>query len=590
MTRDETIALFLECEAKRAESLAAGKSEDEAHEAAKAHWNAWAKALLAERKAMEGDGRWAAEIIPFRLEPKNAETRAWMKTAEADFSRCLFLVRGAEGTSEGGAPPVKSIQLEGDRADFRDFLFPGDARFESATFKGGASFESATFTVCAYFVSATFTGSAYFASANYASFVGATFTGYALFQGATFTGNTSFNSATFTSAYFVSATFEVGASFVSATFTGDAFFGGARFKQANFMLARFDYATFAGAEFGGRASFEAIRCERGFTMARARFDVVPDFIQAHFEEAPRLDNLEVVARIVARHPRPEQKEAKSWWLKRWQTLRYAGGAARTWPKRARRGIWRRLWRADRDIPSRWLALKRLAIQAHDTDRELEFHAREVRSQRFAGDWPLPLAFWQGKAWGGFFRFWFGIGYGFFSDFGRSIFRPFFFWFIGIVAFAAFYLSQTDVMHRDLALQEASYVSAAAQAGRYAMSNTVPCYTRPPTFTDQWRGNWGLWGTAIRVLPEQAIRGLSDELRSRTNARTEALHLAFRNALIAIDAGGDASYRIYGCLYGLVGNTPIVPGTVSAASAIQKLLSGVLIFLFGLALRNMLKMK
>jgi len=118
--------------------------------------------------------------------------------------------------------------------------------------------------------------------------------------------------------------------------TGQAFFGESRFKQnARFNLARFDeYATFAAAEFGGSASFEAIRGERGFTMARARFDVVPDFIQAHFAEAPRLDNLEVVGRIVARHPRPERKEAKSWWLKPWRTLRYVGGAARTWPKRA----------------------------------------------------------------------------------------------------------------------------------------------------------------------------------------------------------------------------------------------------------------
>ena len=34
------------------------------------------------------------------LKPKNAETRTWMETAAADFSRCLFLVRGAEGTKE----------------------------------------------------------------------------------------------------------------------------------------------------------------------------------------------------------------------------------------------------------------------------------------------------------------------------------------------------------------------------------------------------------------------------------------------------------------------------------------------------------
>ncbi len=81
MTRDETVALFLECEAKRGEAraaaLAEGKSEagaeDTAHEAAKAHWNAWAEGLLAERKAMEADGRWAAveSLVPRRT-PKSA--------------------------------------------------------------------------------------------------------------------------------------------------------------------------------------------------------------------------------------------------------------------------------------------------------------------------------------------------------------------------------------------------------------------------------------------------------------------------------------------------------------------------------------
>jgi hypothetical protein len=79
MTRDETIALFLECEAKRAKAKAAafaeGKSEDEAreiaHEAAKGHWNAWAEKLIAEET-----GAWAAKKTPWgSLEPENAETR-----------------------------------------------------------------------------------------------------------------------------------------------------------------------------------------------------------------------------------------------------------------------------------------------------------------------------------------------------------------------------------------------------------------------------------------------------------------------------------------------------------------------------------
>ena len=105
MTRDETVALFLECEAKRAEAraaaLAGGKAEDEREmpprEAAKAHWNAWAEPLLAERKAMEADGRWAAEKNFGRLKPKNEETRAWMKAAQADLLPLSLSCKGGGG-------------------------------------------------------------------------------------------------------------------------------------------------------------------------------------------------------------------------------------------------------------------------------------------------------------------------------------------------------------------------------------------------------------------------------------------------------------------------------------------------------------
>jgi uncharacterized protein (UPF0335 family) len=46
MTRDETIALWQRCESARAAVLAEGRSGDEAHEAAKSVWNAWANAHL----------------------------------------------------------------------------------------------------------------------------------------------------------------------------------------------------------------------------------------------------------------------------------------------------------------------------------------------------------------------------------------------------------------------------------------------------------------------------------------------------------------------------------------------------------------
>ncbi|MGA7322937.1 MAG: hypothetical protein WBX25_00265, partial [Rhodomicrobium sp.] len=70
MTRDETVALFLQ-----------GREA----------WNAWANEMLSERKTMEADGRWAADVAAAgNLAPKNAEPRSWMDAARADFSRCLF--------------------------------------------------------------------------------------------------------------------------------------------------------------------------------------------------------------------------------------------------------------------------------------------------------------------------------------------------------------------------------------------------------------------------------------------------------------------------------------------------------------------
>ncbi len=141
-----------------------------------------------------------------------------------------------------------------------------------------------------------------------------------------------------------------------------------------------------------------------------------------------------------------------------------------------------------------------------------------------------------QGWKIWLRSFFGWLYGFFSNYGRSMFRPFFAWAIAIPIFGAVYLGQTDVMQRDLALEHAWWGNAAAQAGHHAITNVVACYT--PTSEKPSDPN------EIKVI------GLGEKLRSQTNARAEALHLAFRNAFVVLDGGSDASHRMYGCLYGL----------------------------------------
>jgi Pentapeptide repeats (9 copies) len=704
MTRDETIALFEACEAKRAEAraaaLAEGKDEDEArsiaHEAAKARWNAWAEPLLAERKAMETDGRWAAEKALWgSLEPQNAETRAWLEKAAADFSRCLFLALGAGEAKEGeeategtgGEPPAKSIQLEGDSANFSGFIFPGDAGFESAafygyarfgnaTFSGGTTFANATFSSYAGFDSATFSGNTGFGSATFsghagfgnatfsgnvgfrrtafsgawfdsaifsgharfdsttfsgsaqfgrtafsgdawfgsaafsgdAGFASATFSGDARFDSAVFSGHAGFGSATFSGdawfgraifsgdASFGSATFGGGSHFENATFRGDAYFGSVTFEKdvffqrarfsmpANFALCDFRrHATFKATHFAASASFAAIRAGRGFNIAGAAFEVVPDFIQAHFEEAPRLDNLEVGFALPGLAEIEDEDRAKLGRRGRWHRERLE---KYSWYRRVFEAVSK-----DSDlhnIPARWRALKRLAIQGHDTERELEFHARELRSQRFTGDWPLP---WRGKGahmWKSVLGFWSGLAYGLFSNYGRSLLQPALFWLAGVALGAVCYVSQSPAMieARAAARASGSYATVATlrMAAEAWLVKTVPCHAGgaiPPKDAD---GN----------LPPY-IGALSQSLQSGTDIANEAWHLAFRNAFIVLDGSNEAAHRTYGCLYGVElygGSNPlaVVPSAVSTISAAQKLFSALMIFLFGLALRNMLKMK
>ncbi len=653
MTRDETVALFLECEAKRtqarAEAEARGKPENEAkkiaHDAAKAHWNSWAQDMLAERKAMEADGRWAATIdTKGNLVPENSKTDGWMQKAAVNFSRCIFVpgmdgIGGTQKTPEkekwdkDGELPDKPVQLAGDKADFSSFGFPGIALFNSVTFTGGVGFASAIFSGDAWFDNAIFSGDAWFGRATFSNLVrfkSATFSGDTSFDITTFASNAVFDNAAFSrDAWFRSASFTGMAWFTSATFTGSALFANATFAgicwftRANFTgnaqftngltferaayldNAKFDFTvsfahcnfrrhvTFEAAQFESDAAFTAVRGDRGFSMTRAVFKVVPDFIQAHFEEAPRLDNLRVEVKLPPLRGRnKEGLKAPDFW-QRWHRGRIK-----------KNSCYRRLFDdvADdselRNIPARWRALKRLAIQGHDTERELEFHAREIRSQRFVEHWPLP---WLGKSadvMKSVLSFWFGFFYEAFSNFGRSLTRPAAFWLAAIVLGAVFYASQSPDINREMQANGAFRIYEAASKTSHAwLVGRRPCFTGNPAPVEGWdevKKRENLPGKPA-YAPPPYIGALSPELRIGTDIANEAWHLAFRNAFIVLDGSNEATHRTYGCLYGVElygGSNPlaVVPSAVSTVSAAQKLFSALMIFLFGLALRNMLKMK
>jgi uncharacterized protein YjbI with pentapeptide repeats len=422
-------------------------------------------------------------------------------------------------------------------ADFQNVNFARDGRFDRASFLGEADFRQSRFSAIADFTETQFQGDTYFGKVEFS-------------RGARFAG----------------AMFSEGASFSQARFEDDVLFTNSTFAgHADFHLTRFPaFASFRQANFHGPANFNAIRGARAFDLSEAAFDAAPDFVQAHFEEAPRLDNLKVCERLVLD---PREFGGSAFWRSNW-----------SYPFRALFGVQRRLFSASRDRPAYWRSLMRLAGEAHDRDREQEFFARSIRAARFAGDWPLPWPPLSTRGWGGFFRFWTGLLYGLFSNYGRSVLLPLLWW-AGIAALAAiFYLGQNpDVAAERAQLRQtgATRLSAWVETTRSAAwLAPQPCYLPPPD--------------------RAGLSALRPATRDGTNAPNEALLLALRAGLVFLDPGVSTSHRAFGCLYGVETYdshlAPLTPPAVSYAMLAQKLASLLFIFLFALGLRNMLTMK
>ena len=337
-------------------------------------WNKWAEERLAERKELEE--------ASLSLSSPESRMRKWRNQASVDFSGHLF---------------------ERD-VDFTKFIFPGEADFGSSKFEGNAFFGKAklcgdtifkevvfdklanfdqvvideqinfvesTFNSEAKFNKSIFNAMVWFAGANFndhTNFEGAVFHELAYFKDVSFSGVAYFQNSSFRDVDFTDAKFLAVSWFYDSEFNGNTLFNQSVFKgPVNFSQASFySFTTFHKTQFYGATTFNAIRSERTFTLEEARFNLVPDFIQGHFEEAPRLDNIVV----------PKSRFLSSDYGKNFANM-----------------------------SALWRALKRLAIQGHDHERELQFFAEEIRAQQT----------------------WTGFLYEVLSDFGRSLWLPFIWW-------------------------------------------------------------------------------------------------------------------------------------------------------------------
>ncbi|MEL7394455.1 MAG: pentapeptide repeat-containing protein [Pseudomonadota bacterium] len=234
-------------------------------------------------------------------------------------------------------------------------------------------------------------------------------------------------------ALFNSTTFKSDVSFASSTFMHYVTFYGATFEKT---------AIFRQTSFQAPNIFVFADFRRGITLQGARFYTVPNFADAKSFIPPRMDDVRIANQMVSKlpgnsfDPRP---------------LLFRNRFVRIAP--------------DANTYVHFQKLRVFAREANDHRIQSEFYAREVEARRFWVDDPfrvsgsrmaklsadnqdrykaarkrrrhqndatwlekerLDLSRQQSEALrtnGSFWRFWMGIAYGFFSNFGRSLARP-----------------------------------------------------------------------------------------------------------------------------------------------------------------------
>ncbi|MGP0040395.1 MAG: pentapeptide repeat-containing protein [Rhodomicrobium sp.] len=506
----------------------------------------------------------------------------------ADFERAEFL-------KEKNGPLSHGVKFQRTRfmakADFRASVYAGSADFSKAQFAGTARFDEARFIDTALFEGAVFSAPAGFNACKFlekAAFKEAQFTGEARFSEALFNGECDLERGQFWGdVSFREARFEKSANFAEMRVEGGSRFRGAKFAAgAGFPESRFvGHADFSEASFGGPATFRGAQFAHGGSWPGCQFLDSADFSEitlsksssfkdsqfkgeaifreSHFEApvsfaASRFDAAADFSALQSRvafvlagadfRNVPSFLEASFHEPPRVDDMLVADPLKRfhSWKKAGLsdpRGALFKLCKvcADPDASAKFRRLKKLASEAQDQPREQEFFAQELRCQRFWHDKPLGH---------GIARFWLGWIYGGVANFGRSLSRPFLLWLLSVFVFALFYLSQRGFSAH-----------------------------QPQADSGRWLGS---------LMPDDKFACVS----GASSRIGEAVYLSFRSAFLKLDWTDSATARrVFGCLYGVEpSGSASVPLSVSSAALFQAALSAALLFVFLLALRNLLKVR
>ena len=416
-------------------------------------------------------------------------------------------------------------------AYFNNFRFPGRADFQSAVFERGAEFQAAEFLADAIFIKATFSRPSTFSRAH--------FVGDANFAQATFAGEADFAGK----ADFAGADFHRAAHFHTATFGADAHFGATKFRAyASFQHAKFqqwvyfvqslfyDKAIFQDAEFSDHTEFDRSVFFENSTFNQALFHGPLYVTHTFFKKGAVFTALRAKSLLlfnVEFTQLPVFSAAHFDEPPQFDNVDLDPASLDSEPEHLPRT----------SLPGHWRALRALATRGHNHELELQTFKGEIIARRGTVDtWVHP-------------RFWAGWLYEILSDFGLSMIRPLTWLLISLFVFAGIYASQGPAFSRAQNLDEPSCISGSGHP--------------------------------------------------QTASLTLSVHYAF--PFTGIASSGRLE-RAYACLYGMQPpdpggsipsqriDSPITPASMGFLGVVQFFLSVLLIFLFGLSLRNWFRIK
>ncbi|GAA6213218.1 hypothetical protein NBRC116602_29590 [Hyphomicrobiales bacterium 4NK60-0047b] len=455
-------------------------------------WNKWARKKLEDKKKLLNSGKWEVDNVLVLTGDKagknytkssNPETQEWLEECLVDFSNFIFskkkfvIPRFQNNIDQAKKinPSFRENFIEQGYIDFSNYIFPSDLDFSNthfcfptsmngASYHGLVNFSNCRFYERSHFFNVAFNKQAHFENAKFFKeiiFDEFKFDKFVFLNEVKFFDDVKFSNGIFNDFVdFADVIFEGSSNFGETKFNRNSNFTKSKFhKEVLFNLAEFNgYTAFEDVNFKSNASFLAIKSTSHFSLESCKFNSgIPNFLQANFAESPRLDNIELLpAPLYENYPFPLKKIQSS--LKRqryWWNLQYRAYLMRLFwrsvykltPSNYRKlyhkgEILKHIWnkftnkRLNPDEEAHYRALKRLAIQAHDHENEMKFFAGEIRSRRHITDFFFP---WK-KGIASSMRYWAGVFYEAFSDFGRSFIRPTLWWFACLWLFANLTLS------------------------------------------------------------------------------------------------------------------------------------------------------